>query len=65
MHWTFFYYLLCGTPLCFPASRHNRDDFDHHMRLDPVALGNMKRVRTEKTRPNAAPPLSINPFRLH
>ena len=46
LHWTSFYCVQCGIPLCMPGSRHSRDCFEHHMRLDPVALGNTKRVRT-------------------
>jgi hypothetical protein len=46
LNWTSFYYVQCGIPLCMPSSRHSRNGFEHHMRLDPVALGNMKRVRT-------------------
>jgi hypothetical protein len=29
-----------------PGSRDIRVCFEHHMRLDPVTLGNMKRVHT-------------------
>jgi hypothetical protein len=46
LRWTSFYCVQCGIPLCMPGSRHIRDCFEHHMRQDPVALGNMKRVGT-------------------
>jgi hypothetical protein len=59
--WASFYCVQCGIPLCMPGSRHSRDCAEYLMRLDHVALGNIRRVRTEKTRPTTAPQLSFSP----
>jgi hypothetical protein len=46
MHWTSFYCVQCGILMRMPGSRLSRDCVEQHMRLDPVVVGNMKRVRT-------------------
>jgi hypothetical protein len=55
LQWTFFYCVQNGISLCMSDSKHNGDCFEHHMRLDPISLCDMKRVRTEKIRPTTAP----------
>jgi hypothetical protein len=43
---------------CMLGRRHDRDNCEHHMRLDLLSLGNLKWVRTVNPRPTATPPQS-------